>query len=292
METNPKMAAVFQSIFNIASYHKNSYPRYLEGLGIIPKMKSPPIPRVNILGVKISSINMPVALAKIEEWIKSNTKFYVCVTPIHSVMDCFQNPELRTIFNSSGMTTPDGMGIVWLLKLMGHHHVGRVYGPDLMQAVCKLSLDNGWSHYFYGGAPGVAEQLSSNLLEKYPGLKVAGFISPPFGSISKAEDYNLSNKLNEAKPDIIWVGISSPKQEQWMAQHREILNAPVLIGVGAAFDFLSGGKKQAPLWVQRSGLEWLFRLTQEPKRLWRRYILYPRFMLLVGAQCIGLIKYP
>jgi N-acetylglucosaminyldiphosphoundecaprenol N-acetyl-beta-D-mannosaminyltransferase len=248
--------------------------------------------RLNILGVHVNAINMAQAVSAIKVWIDTTEKNYVCVTPAHSIMECINHPFLRPIFNSSGLTTPDGMAIVWLLRLAGYSHVSRVYGPDLMLEVCEQSLSYGWSHYFYGGVPGVAEELSSRLSNKYLGLKIAGSISPPFGSISREEEQYLVNRLNEAKPDIIWVGISSPKQEKWMAQHRDQLNAPVLIGVGAAFDYLSGVKQQAPRWMQRSGLEWLFRFISEPRRLWWRYIQYPKFIVLVGAQALGIIKYP
>ncbi len=250
------------------------------------------IRRENILGVKVSAINMAQALAAIAAWIEARQPHYVCVTPAHGVMDCQRAPALRAIFNASGLTTPDGMAIVWLLKLRGHRHVGRVYGPDLLLAVCERSLKEGWRHYFYGGAPGVADALAEKLTARFPGLRVAGTHSPPFRPLTPAEDAAIIDEINASGADLVWVGLSTPKQERWMSTHLGEVSAPVMVGVGAAFDFLSGNKPQAPRWVQRSGLEWLFRLLTEPRRLWRRYAQYPRFLWLVLAQALGLKRYP
>ncbi|OGO15160.1 MAG: glycosyl transferase [Chloroflexi bacterium RBG_16_48_8] len=248
--------------------------------------------RENILGVGVSAINMQQALETIHAWITHRKPHYVCVTPAHSIMACYHDPGLRPIFNRSGLTTPDGMSIVWILRLLGHKHVKRVYGPDLMHALCQTSIMHGYRHYFYGGAPGLVDDLEDRLKTAYPGLSVVGSHTPPFGSVSQEEEEWIKDHIQAAKPDILWVGISSPRQEIWMAEHVEILNVPVLIGVGAAFDFLSGRKKQAPRWIQRSGLEWLYRLASEPKRLWRRYAQYPHFLLLLLAQVMGLKKFP
>ena len=249
------------------------------------------IERVNILGVQVSAINMEQALGEISNWVENRSPHYVCVTPAHGIMDCQREPELKQIFNQSGMTTPDGMSIVWLLKLLGHSHVSRVYGPDLMLAVCRYGLQSGWRHFFYGGMPGVAEALRDNLIGQFPGLKVVGYYSPPFREVKAEEEQGIIRMILEKTPDIIWVGISTPKQEKWMAKFAHRLDTPVLIGVGAAFDFLSGKKLQAPGWVQRSGFEWLFRLLSEPGRLWKRYIRYPLFAILVFAQMLGLKRY-
>ncbi len=244
--------------------------------------------RENILGVEVSAINLSQALAVIDGWIENRQSNYVCVTPAHGIMECQRDPTLRGIFNRSGLTTPDGMSVVWLLKLRGHRHVDRVYGPDLLEAVCELSLSRGWRHYFYGGAPEVVEMLVSRLQARFPGLGVVGSYSPPFRPLTDEEDQAIIQEINAVDPDIVWVGISTPKQERWMAAHLDQLSAPVLIGVGAAFDFLSGKKSQAPRWIQRSGLEWFYRLVSEPRRLWRRYAEYPYFVWLVIAQSFGL----
>jgi len=251
-----------------------------------------PISRANILGVEVSAVNMGQAVAVFESWIGRVGQRYVCVTPAHSVMDCYRDPELRAIFNGSGLTTPDGMAIVWLLWLQGFRHVGRVYGPDLMREVCRLSAEKGWRHFLYGGEPGVAECLKSTLEAQYGGIRVVGTYAPPFRPLSEEEDRQVVASINAMSPDIIWVGISSPKQERWMHDHLQKVNASVLVGVGAAFDFLTARKPQAPHWMQRLGLEWLFRLSCEPRRLWPRYSQYPLFMLLAFAQLAGLRKFP
>ena len=249
--------------------------------------------RVNILGVGISAINTEMALDIIGGWIAKRESHYVCVTGVHGVMECQRNPELRRTHNTSGLTTPDGMPLVWLSKLKGCRLVDRVYGPDLMLALCERSVACGCRHFFYGGGDGVPEQLAANLQRRFPGLQVAGVYSPPFRPLTPKEDEQVVRMIKRADPDIVWVGLSTPKQERWMAEHVRRLTAPVLIGVGAAFDFHAGRKKQAPRWVQRTGLEWLFRLLTEPRRLWRRYLVNnPLFVMLVMAQALGLREYP
>lgn len=253
-------------------------------------MENPP--RVNILGVGISTINMDIALEVIEGWIAHRGSHYVCVTPVHSVMECQRDPELRRIYNASGMTTPDGMPLVCLSRLRGYHYVDRVYGPDLMLALCERSVTCGYRHFFYGGAEGVPEQLAAFLQGSFAGLQVVGTYSPPFRPLTLEEEEEIVRMINKATPDIVWIGLGAPKQERWMAAHVGRLMAPVLIGVGAAFDFHVGRKKQAPRWMQRNGLEWLFRLLTEPRRLWRRYLINnPLFVLLVLAQALGLRRY-
>lgn len=257
-------------------------------------MQGPPAraARCNVLGVNVSAVTMADVIERMGDWIEQRRPNYVCVTPAHGVMDCLGDPNLRGIFNRSGLTTPDGMAIVWLMKLRGLRRVERVYGPDLLLAACARSLERGWSHYFYGGAPGVAERLAERLGERFPGLRVAGACSPPFRPLTPEEDGAIVEQINAQNPDVVWVGISTPKQERWMAEHVGRLNAPVLLGVGAAFDFLAGVKRQAPRWMQRSGLEWLFRLASEPRRLWPRYRQYPRFAVLAIAQLLGLRQFP
>jgi N-acetylglucosaminyldiphosphoundecaprenol N-acetyl-beta-D-mannosaminyltransferase len=248
--------------------------------------------RVNILGVGISAINITQAVGTIDEWIQRREQHYVTVTPVHGIMDCWNDPELRQIFNSSGMTTPDGMPLVWLARLAGHRHVRRVYGPDLMLAVCEHGLPIGYRHFLYGGEVGVAELLANRLLSRLPGLHVVGTYTPPYRALMPEEDCAIVECINASEADIVWVGLSTPRQERWMAAHLGHISSPVMIGVGAAFDFLSGRKPQAPRWMQRSGLEWLFRLASEPRRLWPRYRRYPRFVLLLAAQASGIINVP
>ena len=248
--------------------------------------------KINLLGVGVNILNIDLCLGIIDNWIHERQRNYVCVVPAHSIMDAYHDPDFRNILNSSGLTTPDGMSIVWIMKLKGHSNVSRVYGPDLLLSLCESGIDHGYRHYFYGGHKGVLEELIKKLEKRYSGISIAGSYSPPFRELTPEEDHEIAQKINDTGADIVWVGISSPKQEVWMANHLGKIEAPVMIGVGAAFDFLSGRKRQAPRWIQRSGFEWLFRLATEPKRLWPRYRQYPKFVLLVLAQLIGLKKFP
>ncbi len=232
------------------------------------------------------------ALARIERWIATGDKQYVCVSGIHGVMESQRDEGLRAIHNSAGMVVPDGMPLVWLSRLHGFSEVERVYGPDLLLACCHRSLETGYRHFFYGGGPGVPEQLIDRLTARFPGLLVAGAFSPPFRALTSEEDLALVRRINAAQPDIVWVGLSTPKQERWMSEHRDRLDAPVFIGVGAAFDFHAGLKRQAPRWMQRNGLEWMFRLLTEPRRLWRRYLRNnPHFVWLILLQSLGFRRY-
>jgi N-acetylglucosaminyldiphosphoundecaprenol N-acetyl-beta-D-mannosaminyltransferase len=244
---------------------------------------------VDVLGVGVNAIDMEDAVSALEGWIARRERTYVCITPVAGVMACQRDPELLRIFNASGMTTADGMPIVWLLRLRGNRSVARVYGPDLVRAACRRSETTSWRHFFYGGLPGVAARLAARLSQEHPGLVVAGSGTPPLNWQAGEEDKAGVQAINAARPDIVWIGLSTPKQERWMATHRRQLQASVLVGVGAAFDFLSGAKPQAPVWMQRSGLEWLFRLVTEPRRLWRRYLVdNPLFVILVTMQLLGL----
>jgi N-acetylglucosaminyldiphosphoundecaprenol N-acetyl-beta-D-mannosaminyltransferase len=248
--------------------------------------------RVNILGVGISPLTRAQAVATIEGWIARQERQYVCVSGIHGVMESQRDDRLRTIHNAAGMVTPDGMPLVWLSRLKGFGYVERVYGPDLLLACCQRSVTAGYRHYFYGGGAGVPEQLIERLRARFPGLEVVGGYSPPFRALTPEEDAEVVGRINAARPDVVWVGLSTPKQEQWMFEHRDRLTAPVCVGVGAAFDFHAGLKPQAPGWMQRSGLEWLFRLWNEPRRLWRRYLRNnPLFVWHVLLQGLGVRRY-
>ena len=250
------------------------------------------MPRLNILGVGISPITMQDALDRISTWIENGARQYVSVCVVHTIMECQYSETMRRAVNGAGMATPDGMPLVWLGKWKSQFKVSRVYGPDLMLALCQLSITRGYSHYFYGGASGVPELLAQKLTHRFPGLKIAGTYSPPFRPLTPEEDAHIIEQINQSKPDIVWVGLGTPKQDLWMAAHRQQLTAPVLIGVGAAFDFHTGRIPQAPTWMQQAGLEWLFRLWQEPKRLWYRYLVYnPLFVLSILAQILKLKQY-
>lgn len=230
------------------------------------------LPRVDVLGVQVSAIDVPTAVHEITRWVDQDERHYVCVTGVHGVMESHRDPELRRIHNESGLTTPDGMPLVWAGHRAGATGMKRVYGPDLMIAVLAAARELGWSSYFYGAAPGTPERLVARLSEIFPGLRVAGMHSPPFRPLTEDEDAQIVRDINDSGADLVWVGLSTPKQERWMAAHRSRLTAPVLLGVGAAFDFHAGLLRQAPPWMQEHGLEWLYRLWREPRRLWRRYL--------------------
>jgi len=229
--------------------------------------------RVDVLGVGVSPITMEQALGTIDDWITAGTPRYVCVTGVHGIMESQRDDQLRRMHNAAGLVTPDGMPLVWWSRRCGFRGTERVYGPDLLLACCERSMTAGYRHFFYGGAEGVADRLVQRLRRRFPDLAVAGTLSPPFYALTPSEDEQIVARINETLPDIVWVGLSTPKQEYWMAQHRDRLDAPVLIGVGAAFDFHAGLKRQAPRWMQQRGLEWAFRLACEPRRLWRRYLV-------------------
>ncbi len=230
------------------------------------------IPRVDVLGVRVSAVDMGQALAEITRWVEDGEQHYVCVTGVHGVMESQRDLELLRIHNRSGLTTPDGMPMVWAGHWAGARDMRRVCGPDLMLALCERAAERGWSSYFYGASGGVPERLAERLTRRFPGLKVVGHLSPPFRPLTVQEDDAEVRRINEARPALLWVGLSTPKQERWMAAHIDRLSATVLLGVGAAFDINAGLLPRAPQWMQRTGLEWFYRLLREPRRLWRRYL--------------------
>jgi N-acetylglucosaminyldiphosphoundecaprenol N-acetyl-beta-D-mannosaminyltransferase len=249
--------------------------------------------RTNVLGVGISLLNLSMALDELDRWITDGDRQYVSVCTVHTVMECRRNEKLRRIVNAAGMTTPDGMPLVWLSRLAGYHHVSRVYGPDLMLAEMAASTGTGHKHFFYGGRQGIANRLADVMRRRFAGVRIVGTITPPVGAAEELCNQETAAIINQAEPDIVWVGVSTPKQEFWMSCMRPLLDAPVLIGVGAAFDFHSGNQAQAPHWMQQAGLEWLFRLVHEPRRLWRRYLIdNPWFLFELGRQKLGLKRFP
>jgi N-acetylglucosaminyldiphosphoundecaprenol N-acetyl-beta-D-mannosaminyltransferase len=248
---------------------------------------------VNVLGVGVSAINLGSALAAIRQALENRRKGYVCVTGVHGVSEAQSDEEFRRILNQAFLCTPDGMPLVWVGRMQGQREMSRVYGPDLMIDVLAASEAAGWRHFFYGGANGTAEALRQKLLERFPKLQIVGTFEPPFRPLNAEERATLETSVREAKPDIMWVGLSTPKQERFMAANLAGLDVTLMFGVGAAFDFLAGKVRQAPRWMQRSGLEWLFRLCCEPKRLWKRYCKNnPLFVLRIFCQFAGLKKYP
>lgn len=248
-------------------------------------------PRTNVLGVGVSAVDMGRAVQAIQGWIDRREREYVCVTSVHGVMESQASAALRTIHNRAGMVAPDGMPLAWLLRLGGHRRTSRVCGPELMPAVFEASQVRKDRHYLYGATERTLERLRAGLLRHAPGAEIVGWHAPPFRPLTEAEDAAVVDAINAAAPDIVWVGLSTPKQEYWMASHRDRLDAPVLIGVGAAFDVHAGLSRRAPWVLQRSGLEWLYRVASEPRRLWWRYTWNnPRFLALLALQAAGLYR--
>jgi N-acetylglucosaminyldiphosphoundecaprenol N-acetyl-beta-D-mannosaminyltransferase len=246
----------------------------------------------DVLGVGISAIDPPFVLDRMRRWIETQERHYICVCATHIIMECQNDPELRAMVNRASLAVPDGMPLVWIAHLMGLHNVGRVYGPDLMLSFCQLAAQKGYTNYFLGGATGQPQVLAQRLTDHLPGLPIAGTRSTPNRPLPPEENDLIIKKVNKAHPDVVWVGMGTPYQERWMAENRARLRSPILVGVGAAFDMHSGFVRQAPAWMQQGGLEWLFRLVQEPRRLWRRYLVgNPRFVAKLLGQWLRGRKY-
>ena len=246
------------------------------------------IPRANLLGVGVHAVNMTRAVSLVEEALACDGKHYICATAVHSVMDAQKDANLKTILNSAFLNVPDGKGTVWVGWIQHFAGMGHVGGPELMLEICRLSLLRNYTHFLYGGNPGVVEELSAALGRLFPGIRIVGTYTPPFRHLDVQEEADLVRMVARTAPDIFWVGISTPKQEKFMAEYLPKLDTKLMFGVGAAFDFHSGRVKFAPLWVRRAGLAWLFRLCHEPRRLWKRYLFgYPRFLWSMTLQLFG-----
>ena len=248
-------------------------------------LDSSPPSVVDILGVGVSAISMPIAVNTIDRWVAQGEHHYVVVRDVHGIMACLRDAKLQDIHRRAGLVTPDGMPIVWVSRALGYTQVGRVAGPDLMLEMMRRSSTTGTRHYFYGGVPGVATQLADRMRTLFPGVNIVGTFSPPFGPMTPEQDRDVIDSINASGADIVWVGLGTPKQEHWMAQHVGQLHAAALIGVGAAFDFHAGRRRRAPGWMQHAGLEGVFRLLHEPRRLWRRYlVMAPLFIMRAGSE--------
>jgi N-acetylglucosaminyldiphosphoundecaprenol N-acetyl-beta-D-mannosaminyltransferase len=223
-----------------------------------------------ILESRFSLLSYEDVLKTVVQWRQRQERHYVTLTPPYSVLMCRHDPDLREATNGAELTLPDGVGIILAARLLRYPHHGRVTGPTLMLRVCDWGRQEGLRHFFYGGMPGVADSLAKRLIDQYPGLHVTGTCCPPFRELSPAEDTATVEQINAARPDIVWIGLGSPKQEKWMARHVGRIGAAALIGVGAAFDFHSGRVKWAPPWMRNLGIEWAYRLIVEPRRMWYR----------------------
>jgi N-acetylglucosaminyldiphosphoundecaprenol N-acetyl-beta-D-mannosaminyltransferase len=244
-----------------------------------------------VLGVRVNAVQIPAVIAQMERWIlESEACHFIAVTGMHGITEAQHDPCFKHILNSADLVVPDGMPLVWLGRHQGYQLPRRVYGPELMQSFCRLSGPN-YAHYFYGGMPGVAVSLAESLRGQF-GINVAGAYSPPFRPLSAEEDEQVLDEIHRAKSDVLWIGLSTPKQERWMYAHRSRLRVPVVVGVGAAFDLNSGRIRQAPMWMRENGLEWSYRLLREPKRLWRRYLICgSEFVWSVALELLSLRKF-
>jgi len=243
--------------------------------------------RRTILGIGVDATSYEDATARVMEWARRGESRTVCLGVVASVMEARESARYKAALESADLVTPDGMPLVWMLRGLGARPVSRVYGPDLTIAVLEAAQAEGTSVGFYGSSEEVLDRLAANLRRRFPRLVVAFRRAPPFRPLSKEEDAEVVRAMKESGARILFVGLGGAKQDLWMAEHRGSVPA-VMLGVGAAFDFLAGTKPQAPRWMQNAGLEWLFRLATEPRRLWRRYLRHnPRFALLAVKQIVG-----
>ena len=254
-------------------------PQFYEGFDLLS---------ANILGLRVDAVNMAMAVKAIESAVENKQKAYVCVTGVHGVMEALRNHDLALVFANAFLVVPDGMPTVWIGHLQGLKHMQRVFGPDLMFELFARSQATGFSHFLCGGNYGVADELRHSLQRRFPRARIVGTYTPPFHSLTPEEEHEFVEKLKHLRPHIIWIGLSTPKQEKFMARLQSRLPPVVMIGVGAAFDFHTERIKDSPAWVKRSGLQWCHRLMQEPSRLWKRYLVNnSQFLYYMAMQLSG-----
>jgi N-acetylglucosaminyldiphosphoundecaprenol N-acetyl-beta-D-mannosaminyltransferase len=239
-----------------------------------PTVPPDALPSFRVLDTRVDPITAERAILEIEKWIAAGDRGRcVALTNVNNVMEARHNQRFHAAMDAMDLSLPDGMPLAWLARRLGHRNARRIAGPDFVPAFCEATAQRHYRHYFYGSAPGIAEQMGENLKKMAPGMEIAGAFSPPFRALSAEEDTYIVEMINRAKPDVLWVGLGCPKQEYWVVEHRHRLNVPVILAVGQAFDIHAGVLKRAPRWMREHGLEWLFRLLSEPRRLWRRYLL-------------------
>jgi N-acetylglucosaminyldiphosphoundecaprenol N-acetyl-beta-D-mannosaminyltransferase len=244
-------------------------------------------PAAHVLGVSVDAIDMAGALKRVATSLKSSRKSYVCVAGVHGVMEAQRSSELRDAYAGSEMTIPDGMPLAWVGQIQGHHAMQRVTGPDLMLEIFRRKEFAHVTHFFYGGREGIAEELRDKMKAKFPWTRIAGTYTPPFRELSDDETAEFTAMISALHPDIIWIGISCPRQEVFMARHLPQLKTKLMFGVGAAFDYHTGHIRDCADWVKRAGLQWLHRLLQDPRRLWRRYLRHnPAFIWHITRQIL------
>ena len=249
----------------------------------------PEYPRANVLGLEIDAVNMDQALDRIAHTLRLGRKGYVCLAGVHGVMECVRNSSLANIFADATLVAPDGMPTVWVGHYQGHREMEQVTGPDLMLEVLSRDEFHGLTHFLYGGKAGIANELREQLTARYPSVQIVGTYSPPFGPLSPAQEREFVSMIGRLRPDIIWVGISTPKQERFMSHYLPMLDTKLMFGVGAAFDFHTGRISDCSRWIKRAGLQWVHRLLQDPKHLWKRYLRNnPAFLFHIFFQLTGL----
>ena len=226
----------------------------------------------NILGVNINVTNMHKTIEYIKHNIDNLKGNYICVSNVHTTIMSYENEGYKNIQNSGAMALPDGKPLSIISKKRGFNGAQRVTGPDLMEEIFDISEKMGYSHYFYGSTQETLNELSNKLKKKYPNINIVGMYSPPFRNLTLQEDENIIDMINDSNADFLWIGLGAPKQEIWMYEHKNKINS-LMIGVGAGFDYHAGKITRAPMWMQKLSLEWLFRLLQEPRRLFKRYLI-------------------
>ncbi len=247
----------------------------------------------DVLGVKVSAVDMRVALELADRWIAAGKPGYACFSSVHPIIEAQRNPDYLRILNRAAFNFPDGMPLTWVGRIQGHANMNRVFGPQFMLEMCRLSVQRGYRNFLYGGHEGAAARLRNSLQRRYPRLQIVGTYTPPFRDLTAEEEDHLIAAVREARPHILWVGIGAPKQDRFMARFVDRLNVPLMAGVGAAFDFHTGRIRDCSEWIKRAGLQWAHRLVQDPKRLWKRYALAnPAFLWHVAWQLSGLRSYP
>ncbi len=258
-----------------------------------PETGTAAIPSFALLGVRVNAVQIPGVVEQIERWIEDEIAGrFVSAANTHVVMEAQHDASFKQIINSADLCVPDGMPLIWYARFRGHLLSRRAYGPELMITFCRETAAKGYRHFLYGGDPDASNQLVKFLRQSCPGIEIAGACSPPFRSLTQEEDDEAVERINRAQPDILWVGLGCPKQERWIHDHRQRLIVPVMVAIGQAFDILSGRKKPAPAWMQENGLEWCFRLLQEPRRLWRRYLVYnTKFICALLLEILGVKQF-
>jgi N-acetylglucosaminyldiphosphoundecaprenol N-acetyl-beta-D-mannosaminyltransferase len=260
---------------------------------VLSAVRRPGAGSFNVLGVRVDAVQIPGVIETMRAWIEARRQArFIAVTGMHGVTEARHDPDFRRVLRAADLVVPDGMPLVWMGRLRGHPLDRRVYGPELMIEFFKATAHLGYRHFFYGGAPGVAAMLAERMSASFKGVRVAGVYSPPYRDLDAREKETVRASITRSSPDVLWVGLSTPKQEKWMFENRDHLDVPVMVGVGAAFDLNTGRIRQAPPWVRENGLEWLYRFSREPRRLWRRYLVRgPEFLWNVSLELIRLRRF-